>query len=197
MQQLKLVLHGTRPLIQHNVRLVDPLDPYTQALRTATDEAKAKKTDEAHRHMADVEFEGSLYHDDELGPYVKAEAVERCLRQAAAIGFKGYGAKVERGVLITGMDNSEAIPLLYNGPRDIETLRTDPNYRLRAAVGVGQNKVMRTRPRFRNWSIECMAHIDESQINTSRFREIALYAGRLGLGDHRPRYGRFEAEVEK
>lgn len=197
MQQLKLVLRGTRPLLQHNVRLVDPLDEYTQALRTASDEAKAKKTDEAHRRMADVEFEGSLYHDDEIGPYVKAEAVERCLRQAAGIGFKGYGAKVERGVLITAMDQSDAIPLLYNGPREIAALRDDHNFRLRSAVGVGQNKVMRTRPRFPNWQIECVAHIDESQINASRFREIALYAGRLGLGDHRPRYGRFEAEVEK
>lgn len=197
MQQLKVVLRGTRPLLHHNVRLVDPLDSATQALRGASDEAKASKTDEAHRKLADVEFEGALYHDPEIGPYVKAESVERCLRQAAGVGFKGYGAKVERGVLITAVDNSELIPLLYNGPRDIKGLKADLNFRLRKPVGVGQMKVMRTRPKFANWQIECIAHVDESQINVSRFREIVTYAGQfIGLGDHRPRYGRFEPEVE-
>jgi hypothetical protein len=196
MQQLKLTLRGTRPLLQHNVRLVDPLDEWTQKLAKATTVAKTKKSEEAYREMADVEFLGALYHDEEIGPYIKTEAIEKCLKEAAGTGFRGFGKKVERGVLVTGNDGGEIVPLLYRGPRDIDGLLKDHNYRLRAAVGVGQNKVMRTRPRFQQWSLDCMVLLDESQVSKERLLDIAEYGGLyIGLQDYRPRYGRFEVTM--
>ena len=42
----RIRLVGTRPMIQHNARLANPLDPYTQALAKIT--GKRKKTLEDH-----------------------------------------------------------------------------------------------------------------------------------------------------
>jgi hypothetical protein len=196
LKDVTLTLKGTRPLLQHNIRLVDPLDEYTRALSKASTVAKSKKTDEAHREMADVEFVGSLYYSEGIGPYVKAEAVERCLKQAAGTGFRGLGTKVQRGVMITSTDGQETVPLLYAGPRDVESLVADHTFRHRGAVKIGQQRVMRTRPRFPNWSLECRVSLDESQVTLAQFKDIATYAGLyIGIGDYRPRYGRFEASA--
>jgi hypothetical protein len=57
-------------------------------------------------------------------------------------------------------------------------------------------KVMRTRPIFRNWSINAIAQYDPDVLNLRDVEEIASDAGKLvGLGDWRPKHGRFEAEV--
>jgi hypothetical protein len=188
-QQLSMTLAGTRPLLQHNVRLADPLEPITQRLGALT--SKRKKTLADHEDIARVEFEAGLYFDEQIGPYVKSEAVERCLRDSAA--RHRLGKAVQRGVLVTSPDGGDAIPLLYRGPRDIEALYADKTYRLRSAVGVQANKTMRTRPRFPDWRLECLVLVDDAELNAEQLREIAVTAGQLyGLGDYRPRYGRFE-----
>lgn len=196
MKHVTLTLKGSRPLLQHNVRLVDPLDEHTQALSRAATVAKSKKTEEAHLAMRDAEFLGGLYYSEGIGPYVKAEAVERSLRQAAGTGFRGLGTKVERGVMVLSSDGHDVIPLLYRGPRDVESLLADPAFRHVGAVKVGQQRVMRTRPKFSDWTLECLLTLDESQLTKSQLTDIATYAGLyIGLGDYRPRYGRFEAAL--
>lgn len=186
-----MALVGTRPLLQHNIRLSDPLDPATQGLAKLT--GKQKKTLADHEGIADLEFRGSLYHDAEIGPYVKAEAVEKCLREAAAL--QRLGKAVERGVLVHGAEGVDMLPLLYAGPRSVDELVADQNFRLRSSVGVNQKRTMRTRPRFPGWRLECEVLIDESQLSKEQFLDIAAMAGRMiGLGDYRPRYGRFEID---
>jgi hypothetical protein len=63
-------------------------------------------------------------------------------------------------------------------------------------VRVGMAKVMRTRPIFRNWSCIAMAQYDPDVLNLRDIEEIAADAGKLvGIGDWRPKHGRFLAEV--
>ena len=57
-------------------------------------------------------------------------------------------------------------------------------------------KVMRTRPVFRNWSCTAVAQYDPDVLNLRDIEEIAADAGKLvGLGDWRPKHGRFETQV--
>jgi hypothetical protein len=195
MDQISITLKGTRPLLQNNVRKVNPLDPGVQKLQTLT--GKRKKTLDDHRAIERVEWELGLYHDEAVGPYVKAEAVERCFQRAGSL--VRMQAALQRGLLVTAVDGSEAIPLLYRGPRDIEEMwaaRDQYDFCYTTAVAVGTKKTMRSRPQFRDWSIEVLAIIDETQIDRNVFLDIVESAGRfIGIGDRRPRYGRFEAEV--
>lgn len=190
MDRFRISIDGTTPLLMHNSRLSDPLDPVAKALKRIS--GKRQKTDEDYLEMARIEHAGGLYHDTELGPYIPGENLTACLVKAARLSSRG--PKIEQGVFIETM----RAPLVYEGKRDVDGLWADENFRHRASVKVGQQRVMRTRPYFRQW--ECWADgiYDSSVINLADLAEIAVTAGaRIGLGDWRPRYGRFTSTVEK
>lgn len=57
---------------------------------------------------------------------------------------------------------------------------------------------MRTRPMFRQWMLEAVAELDSGLLSVEQLQAIADDAGSMvGLGDYRPRYGRFECAVEE
>jgi len=52
--------------------------------------------------------------------------------------------------------------------------------------------VLRSRPRFENWELDFTITTSEEQMAFETIKEILDYAGRIvGIGDHRPRFGRF------
>jgi hypothetical protein len=189
MWNFRIQITGTQPLIMHSARLSDPLDPYTKSLAEIT--GKRKKTDDDHAEMARREWAGGLYFDPELGPYLPGANIERMLLDAARMTRDGK--TVERGLFIPG----EKWPLEYKGPRTVDKLINNENYRFRASIKVGQQRVMRCRPMFRQWAVTAEGIFDEEQISPDRLPAFAERGGRyVGLGDWRPRYGRFTAVVE-
>lgn len=186
--KVRLSLEGTAPLLMHSARGVDPLDPVVKQIKAIT--AKRKKTEEDMATVARLEFEVSMYFLDSVGPFIPGVNVEKCLVEGGRITKSGKN--VERGLFV--LDN--ACPLLYNGPRDIEGLWNNTEFRSMMAVGVGGRKIMRCRPIFNDWSVECEAEVDTTVLNQSELEQIATHAGSMvGLGDFRPRYGRFITTV--
>jgi hypothetical protein len=185
---IRITLIGATPLVMHNIRLADPLDPATRALRAVT--SRRKKTDDDHAEAARLEFLGCLYLDPDLGPHVPGENIERCLTDAAKITRQGRA--LQQALFV----KSDVNPIAYTGPRDPDGLWADANYRLVKAVRVSNARVMRTRPLFRQWAVEADAVFDSSIVSVDDLRTIAETAGsRIGLGECRPRYGRFTAEI--
>lgn len=188
---MKLELTGITPLLMHNVRLVDPDDPYTKAIGRLTAK-RTNKTDEDRAEIAKLEFSGGLYHSDKVGPYLPAANIFRSLQKAATVTKEGK--KIERGFIPL----ADACPLEYDGPRDIDTLYGDgaTQYVDRRAVGVGMKKVMRVRPIFPEWSCSLEFELDDEVLDPDVFLQIATSAGRReGLGDYRRFYGKFAAAV--
>ncbi len=186
----RITLTGTTPLLMHNARLANPLDPATKALKAVT--SKRVKTDEDHEEIARLEHLGSLYLDPDAGPYIPGENVERCLFDAAKITKSGQ--KIKQGVFVSTNVN----PLGYRGPRDADGLWKDENFRSILSVKVTTSRLMRCRPLFREWTVEADGILDTSVLSIQDLRSIAVTGGqRTGLGDYRPRYGRFTAEVVK
>lgn len=182
-------LVGTETLLMHNAQLSDPLNPFTKRLAEVT--SKRKKVEEDHVEIAKREWLGGLYYDLEAGPYIPGQNVERALLDSARMNR--LGKSIERGVFIT--DN--VIPLNYDGSRDMSVLVDDANFRHMASVKIGMSRTMRCRPMFREWSLTARGYLDEEQMELTELRQIAQRAGRLvGLGDWRPRFGRFTATVE-
>lgn len=190
MEQIKLRLTGTSPMLHHNVRLVDPLDEHTRALSAAAKEAKSKKTDASHRTLARVEFEAGLYWDEKLGPYAPSTWVLKSLRDAAALTKQGKG--IERGV--TSME--DMLPLKYRGPRDVDGMWEAKMYD-RRAIGVSTSKTMRTRPKFIEWALDVAFMFEPELIGRETLIAHAQQAGAfMGIGDaRRLRFGRFEVEA--
>lgn len=190
MMKFRITLTGTAPLLMHNSRLANPLDPAAKAMKKVT--GKRTKTDEDHEEIARLEHIGSLYFDTDAGPYVPADNIWRCLYDAAKKTKRG--PKVKEGVFIA----TDINPLAYKGPRTIEGLWKDENFRHLASAKVTTQRVMRCRPIFRDWGCEADGVIDTDIIDYTELQHILETAGdRIGLGDWRPRYGRFTATVSK
>ena len=188
MVKFRIEFEGIEPLIMHNSRLANPLDPMARALKQVT--SKRQKTDDDHLKMAELEFFGGLYIDPDAGPYLPSDNVWRCLYD----GGKKHklGTAVKEGVLITTPIN----PLVYKGPRTAEALWADETFRHFASAKVGMQRVNRTRPIFRNWKADAEGILDPSVLNLEQLRQVADTAGRVtGLGDWRPRYGTFTATI--
>jgi len=182
---LRLDITGNAPLIMHNARLSNPLDPMARAMKKVS--AKRNKAESDYEELAHLEFLGGLYADAAVGPYVPADNIFRALVDAAR--KRKLGVKVTSGVIITSNVN----PLAYGGSRDPEELWSDGNFMLQASVKVGQQRVIRTRPYFTTWKTAANLYLDTEVLDLDDLTQIVDIAGRLvGLGDWRPRYGRFE-----
>ena len=191
--KMRLTCTGTRPLLLHNERLSSPLNPYARRIKEMS--SVRGKTEEQLLQLARTEFEGALYFDDQLGPYVPANMLRKCLIIGARM--TRAGKKIERGVSISDF----MLPLLYDGPRDIGGLWGEgpgksPFVDLRP-VRVQSARVDRCRPVFRDWVIEAEVIADPQMIEPEQFAEVARMAGEMqGIGDYREMYGRFSVVAE-
>jgi hypothetical protein len=182
-QEIALQLVGTRPLIMRSGRLADPLDPVSVDLARIT--GKRPKTVSDHEEIGRLEWHGGLWLDG-ARPCLPAEAIEACFLAAARTRRRGKAAAA--GFLV-----ENAAILQFEGPDTIEELWLDARFRLRHAVRVGDARTMRTRPRFPNWRAQVRATFLPSVLNEAEIRDLFAVAGfSVGLGDWRPRFGRFE-----
>ena len=191
---MKVRWTGIRPLILHNARLADPMDEYSARLKELTKSNKGKnKTQARDAEIARCEWEGGLYYDSELGPYVPADMIESAIQNG---GKKcSAGKQIQAAVFCT--EESVMVPIQYKGPRDLDGLYADPAFRMRKSVRVGNVRVMRTRPMFpTGWKLEFSVEFDDSVVDANTVLRAMQDAGRLvGLGDWRPKFGRFLVEV--
>lgn len=185
-------LTGTDPLLMHADTTVDATHPKTKQLREYT--KKRTKTDGDLETISRLEWEAGLYFDPRIGPYMPVENILRCVQEGGKVNR--LGTAIKEGVFPSGTDR---IPLGYEGPRDLDGLWADPQFRLVKSVKVTTTRVMRTRPRFpTGWTLEFDLDYMEDVINMNDIRTAVVEAGRRkGLGDYRPIYGRFSAEVSK
>lgn len=184
-RSLSLRIVGVAPLVMHSGQLANPLSPQAKELRKIS--KKRAKTDADHEFLSRVEWNGGLWLSGGV-PCIPGESIEACFVQAAR--------KSKRGVIArAGMISPQNWPLEYDGPHDLNKLWEDESFRLIAGVRVGQARVMRTRPIFRKWAARVTFEYLDDQMDESDILDILRVAGRIvGLGDWRPRYGRFEIE---
>ncbi|MEC9346054.1 MAG: hypothetical protein VYB54_07490 [Pseudomonadota bacterium] len=169
----------------HNSQLADPLNQFARAMKQVS--SKRTKTEADYEELARLEFRGGLYMTAE-GPVLPGEALEAAIIQAAKKRKRGPQAKA--AVIVP---NHAALE--YEGPRDVDGLWGDPDFRLVAPVVVSRARVMRTRPRFKSWGATVTIDFEDGQLNRSEVVDFVHIAGQLiGIGDWRPRYGRFVAE---
>lgn len=182
---LKVTIRGTSPLIMHNGQLADPLNKFSKELKGVS--GKRKKTDEDHAEMARIEWFGSLYVNEDGAAIIPSECLEASIyngakKQKLGKHFKSCVFVHEHAVLSLPTKKKKAVDLWG-----------DDNYVDRRAVGVGQARVMRTRPIFRDWACDFVVHFDDEQVNQEEVERAIHDAGALvGVLDYRPKFGRFE-----
>jgi hypothetical protein len=185
MDTLKLKLTGRRELLMHNGQLADPRNPKTRAIKALT--GGRNKTDDTLEEIRKLEWLGGLY----LDPKGRISITEDMLLGAGYAGAK----TIKKGTLFkAGVLGTEAFfPLEYKGPKDPLALYEVDGFVDYRGVVVQRSRVFRARPRFNEWSLTMSLMVDASIINTKDVVVCYEQAGRMiGLGDFRPRFGRFE-----
>jgi hypothetical protein len=184
MKTTTIRIRGLTPLLMHNGQLADPVCEAAQLLSRLS--SKRKKTLDDHKELSKAEWYGSLYVDDKGAPCLPGEVLEAALCEGAR---KYKLGKVAKGGIIVA-DNA---PLIYDGPKTADGLWKAGGHVKRAGVRVQQARVIRTRPIFPQWECEFTATWDPSLVkDEDQLMEIAHAAGMSGVGDWRPKFGRFE-----
>jgi hypothetical protein len=179
-------LTGVAPLVMHSGRLANPLDPATKAVKAVS--SKRKKADEDIEELARLEWIGSLYAEDNVVG-IPSDNIEAMVAEASKA--QKMGKQFKAGVFCDGF-----FPLEYDGPKDFEKLWNGGEHRLTVQARVMASRVMRTRPIFKKWSLVCQVAFFPQVVNREAVIEAMEHAGVfVGLGDWRPRYGRFEVDV--
>jgi hypothetical protein len=175
-------------ILIHNGNLADPLYKYSKLLKSVT--SKRQKSDADHERVAELEFQGSLYFDETVGPFIPGDMLD------ATIQNGGKKKKLGKSIATSVRVLDDVNPLVYKGPRTREGLWKDPEFRDRRPVKVTTSKVIRTRPKFTGWSVEfCVELFSGGEVNPDDLKQAIIDAGTYaGLGDYRPRFGLFHLE---
>jgi hypothetical protein len=176
-------IKGVGALMMHNVQLANPMNHWTKELKKLT--SNRKKTDETNEEVSRIEFMGGLYWKDP-NFIIPGGNIESALVEAAK--KSKLGKTFKSGVFVY----DDAI-LSFDGPKTPEgRWETGACHDFRPVV-VGKARIMRTRPIFMGWSATIKVMFDPEQVDRSQIDSALAILGRvIGIGDNRPRFGRFE-----
>lgn len=188
-KHLSFTIKGASPLLMHNAQLSDPLNSHAKKMKALT--SKKTKTDEMIADLRRLEWEGSLYLDQEKRVAIPGENIEAMLIKAGMQAKKGKDYKA-------GMFSDGPWRLIYDGPQSVEKLGDDPRFVDSRNVVINKNRVIRSRPVFNVWSLEFVITYLPTMLNKEQIITDMNLAGQIiGLGDYRPRFGRFEVTSAK
>ncbi len=189
-------IEGDSPILMHNGRLADPLDPFAKELKRCT--SKKAKSDTDHGYMSKVEWYGGLYHDGiiEVAPnrlcaaddtFVVIPGVNLEAMFIEAGKKAKLGDAFRAGIICDGDFKVE-----HNGPRNVNELFESGKFTHRCSARVQNNRVMRTRAIFREWRLTFTVSYLEALLNETQVEEALDTAGAIiGLCDYTPKFGRF------
>ena len=188
---MKVKWTGIRPLVMHNGLLADPTNPYVRRIKEITAKGSKKLTEADYEERDALEWEGGLYWDDVEGPVVPSDNIERCIQLGAQ--KSRIGKDVQAAVFCT----LPSIRVDYNGPRDKAKMIGRPEFELRKGVAVQKARIIRVRPMIpTGWILKVELEYDDTIVNPKSLLKAMTDAGALvGLGDWRPKFGRFLVEL--
>lgn len=199
--KLKVTINGAADLINHNGQTADPRNEFAKQMKAIS--GKRKKTDADLDQLARIEWFAGLYvgriKDDDKETArltLPGHVIEAALVGGAKKSKRGVQAKSGLFVTDAGTLDFPGSPSSALPKADLQTwldnLFEQGENTLTVGVKVGQAKVMRTRPKFEDWSSSFVAEFDDAVLTLGDVKEIMDDAGRLvGVGDWRPKYGRF------
>jgi hypothetical protein len=181
-QEYQCRITSTAPILMHNGQLADPLNPFAKAMKAIS--SKRDKTEADFEELARLEWHGGLYlHAGK--PCLPGEVLEATLINAAKKRKKGLQAKA-------GLICPENFPLLYDGPQEIEALWKQEDFRFTVPCIVNRGRIMRTRAIFRMWQADITILFNDEMLNRDEISRFIQIGGEMiGVGDWRPRFGRF------
>lgn len=178
-------IKGKAPLLMHSSKLLDPETATYAEIKKINKRKGSKKTDADAERLAQLEFMGGLWVNEANKIILPAHVVDAAIIEGAKITREGPTAKAavisQDALLDYGEDLS---------PKQLWERRKE--FGDGRPVRVGQSRVWRMRPKFDNWSAMLEVDIDTTLVDPSTVLTWIRAAGKQrGIGDYRPRHGRF------
>src|SRR5215217_7167281 len=129
--KITITLTGRSPLLMHNPRMVDPEFELCREIAALT--SKRKKTDNDRAEIERLEWYGGLYTSNGVAPehvVQPSSKVRKCLVNTARISKQGK--QVERALSFAALE----VPLVYDGPEEVDELFSDKRFHSRLSVGL-------------------------------------------------------------
>jgi hypothetical protein len=167
MARLNVTIKGIAPLLQHRYP-------------SEKEETKILKVRGTRDYSKEAEL--ALYRDEQGMICQPADHILGALIKAAT-DFKitGKGKKTYRDLVRSAVVISPDLIPHHNSKWAVD----------RRPVVVQRSRIMRERPRFDEWELAFVVEILDEQLEASALKQIFDQAGKVGIGDFRPRFGRF------
>lgn len=141
------------------------------------------------------DWKQALYIDEKIGIYEPSEHIwGSMIRAASNFQIPGRGKKTYKDLIKSGLViEPDKIPLGKKEPDEID----------KRPVVVRGSRIIRQRPMMKEgWKLTFTIGILDEQLPLEAVKRILEYSGQyIGIGDYRPRFGRFEVtefeEVKK
>lgn len=170
MLKYRVVIRGIAPLLFN--RFPDEDNP------------EGKSRQKTAHSTRDEQVEKSLYRDEKGKVYQPAEHIIGAMIKAAS-AFKLEGKKTYRDVVSAGVF-IEPMKIVHVKQKYITDWRS-------VVIKATRGRVMRGRARMDTWELKFDLICIDDRMDDNALKEIIKYAGGyIGVGDYRPRYGRFE-----
>ena len=167
MEKVNVKIKGIVPLLVHKYNI-------------ASTDDKAKRADK--QYSIEDDAQKALYFDEEIGCYAPSTWIEASLRETAK-DFKQGKKTYKNTILSSVFCESEKIPLHKKTYDEIDV----------RAVVIQRNRIAKGRPKFNTWELEFVLCFDETRIKKDILKQILEEAGATkGIGDYRPKFGRFK-----
>jgi len=190
MKTMKVKWTGIRPLVMHNGLMADPTNPLVRRIKEITSKGSKKLTESDYEERDRLEWDAGLYWDETDGIIVPSDNIERCIQLGA------QKSRIGKDVQAAVFCSAPHISVDYSGPKDKDKMFADPRFTLRKGVAVQKARIIRIRPMIpTGWSLSFDVEFDDSIVNPKNLLKAMNDAGSLvGLGDWRPKFGRFLVE---
>jgi hypothetical protein len=186
-KELNVRLVGTVPLLMHNKRTANPLDPMTRQLSLLS--GKRKKSKEELIELSKLEFMAALNVDDDGNYIIPCEQIEMMI---ACNGYTSCRISKNDSLCSIAVENPFILDS-FDGPAKSTERVNDPDCLDVRSVVISKKRIMRTRPIFRNWTAIGTIYYG-SPYDESRLKKVLERSQDTGLGDFRPKFGRFLVE---
>jgi len=178
-------IEGISPLLMHNGQLANPLNPLVKQMKSLT--GLRKKSDEVHIELSRLEFRAGLYVSSDGQVEIPSEVLESSIIEGAK--KSKLGKQFKSSICI-----NDSSPLDYGENLSVDELwERHEEFADVRPVKVGQSRVMRTRPIFRDWRLSFRVDYNPELVNPEQIVLAVQDAGsQVGLCDYRPKFGRFQ-----